>query len=72
MPEELGWNHYRFIEHTGGAKAPRFYINGRRVARAAYYAAKDRCKRLDTFWTFARQENTTFRRTNGCYGVEAP
>lgn len=56
----------RQLSETAGADmAARFYVDGRRVSRAAYQAIKDSAQRLDCFATKARQlPGGRFRRTN--------
>lgn len=56
---------YQLSETIGADMQTRFYVDGRRVSRAAYQSLKDRAQRLDCFATKARQlPGGRFRRTN--------
>jgi len=55
----------QFIEHIGADIPARFYIDGKRVSRRDYDAAKDSCARLDCFATKGKQlPGGLIRRTN--------
>lgn len=59
--------HYQLIEHIGGDKPPRYYINGKRVSYDAFEVIRKAAYAngsLGCFLTKAKQIGTTFRRTN--------
>jgi len=59
----------QFIEHIGANIPARFYIDGKRVSRHDYNAAKDSCTRLDCFCTKGKQlTGGHIRRTNYANG----
>lgn len=55
---------YELVSHIGGEKQSRYYINGYRVSKIAFYRLRDDAPRLECFSTSAAMNGTAIRFTH--------